>query len=227
MSAIPKPDPTRLVESHRSYAHAIAAEVLRKLPPSVDRDDVRVAAELGLVEAARAFDPGRHVLFKTFAYYRIRGAIYDDLRKAGSLSRQPGLRFEAAANEYMRDYAEGAPAHASPAETLAELQQLAFSVVSSYILSLDSLVREVPDGQPSPEQACADQETSRRVRAALAQMPARNREVLEAYYFADATLDEIGKKLGLSKSWVCRLHAKSLDMLRGLLERPAVQSAAP
>jgi RNA polymerase sigma factor for flagellar operon FliA len=225
MSAIPKPDPTRLVESYRSYAHAIAAEVLRKLPPSVDRDDVRAAAELGLVEAARAFDPSRNVLFKTFAYYRIRGQIYDDLRKAGCLSRQPAARFEAAANEYMKDYTGGPAAPASTADALAELQQLTFSIVSSYVLSLDSLMREVPDSQPSPEQACAERETSRRVRAALAQMPSRNREVLEAYYFGDATLDDIGKKLGLSKSWVCRLHAKSLDMLRELLERPAAQSA--
>lgn len=217
-----------MIESYRSYAHAIAAEVLRKLPPAVDKGDVRAAAELGLVEAARSFDPSRGVLFKTFAYYRIRGAIYDELRKAGCFSRHPKLRFEAAANDYMQDYASASPApQVAPADALAELQQLTSAVVSSYVLSLDALVREVPDGRPSPEEICSRQETRGRIRSALAQLPPKNREVVEAYYFGDATLDEIGRKLGLSKSWVCRLHAKSLEMLRALLEQPSAQSAVP
>ena len=46
----------RLVESHRSYAHAIAGEILRKLPSHVEKDDIQGAAELGLTEAANTFD---------------------------------------------------------------------------------------------------------------------------------------------------------------------------
>src|SRR5882724_3392753 len=88
-------NPNRLIEAYRSYSHAISAEILKKLPSSVDRDDVIGAAELGLVEAAQNFDPTRGVLFKTFAYYRIRGAIYDSLRKVGRLKGEPRVRFEA------------------------------------------------------------------------------------------------------------------------------------
>ena len=76
-----RPDVDQLINAYRSYAHAIASEMLRKLPPHIERDDIIGAAELGLVEAARAFDPNRGVLFKTFAFYRIRGAVYDGLRK--------------------------------------------------------------------------------------------------------------------------------------------------
>ncbi|MGH9630030.1 MAG: sigma-70 family RNA polymerase sigma factor, partial [Bryobacteraceae bacterium] len=83
MPELPRTDPDRLIETYRSYSHAIAAEILKKLPPAVDRDDVIGAAELGLVEAVRNFDASRSVLFKTFAYYRIRGAVYDALRKMG------------------------------------------------------------------------------------------------------------------------------------------------
>src|ERR1700732_1691603 len=100
---VPKPGADRLVETFRSYSHAIAAEVLRKYP-AIARDDIIGAAELGLVEAAQNFDPSRGVLFKTFAYYRIRGAIYDALRKMGCLKGETKLHFEAGANEYMKDY---------------------------------------------------------------------------------------------------------------------------
>src|SRR5262249_49402697 len=102
--------PNRLIEAYRSYAHAISAEVLKKVPPSVDRDDVIGAAELGLVEAAQNFDPLRGVLFKTFAYYRIRGAIYDALRRMGWLKGDATLRFEAGANDYLKDYSEAGAA---------------------------------------------------------------------------------------------------------------------
>src|SRR5215467_8272272 len=133
-------NPNRLIEAYRSYAHAIAAEVLKKVPPSVDRDDVIGSAELGLVEAAQNFDPSRGVLFKTFAYYRIRGAIYDALRKMGWLKGEPKLRFEAGANEYLKDYTEAAGGEPVPASTAyGELQQLTTAVLTSYMLSLDGL----------------------------------------------------------------------------------------
>src|ERR1043165_4246470 len=95
-----------LVERYRSYAHALAAEFIRKIPAQVDRDDVVGYAELGLVEAARTFDPANGVHFKTFSYYRIRGAIYDGLRKLGGLPREfyRQLKMEGAANAYLEDY---------------------------------------------------------------------------------------------------------------------------
>ncbi|MBI3472861.1 MAG: FliA/WhiG family RNA polymerase sigma factor, partial [Candidatus Solibacter usitatus] len=82
-----KQDTGKMIEAYRSYAHAVAAEVIRKMPSSVEKSDLLGAAELGLVEAANAFDPGRGVLFKTFSYYRIKGAVYDCLRKMGWFSK--------------------------------------------------------------------------------------------------------------------------------------------
>jgi|SRR5215831_5630843 len=214
-------NPNRLIEAYRSYAHAIAAEVLKKVPPSVDRDDVIGSAELGLVEAAQNFDPSRGVLFKTFAYYRIRGAIYDALRRTGWLKGEALLRFEAGANEYLKDYTEASPAApAGPTAALGELQQLTSAVLTSFMLSLDAFKFEVADPKNvSVEDALLDQDTKRQLKNALAQLPENNRRLIELYYFQDATLEEIGRVLGLSKSWVCRMHAKSLDMLRALMTR--------
>ena len=226
MPTVSNASPDRLIETFRSYSHAISAEVLRKYP-AVDRDDIVGAAELGLVEAANNFDPSRGVLFKTFAYYRIRGAIYDSLRKMGWFAKDAArLRFESGANEVLKDYADIAPTASSPEASAEELQDLTTSVVNCYFLSLTSMTEELPEsGVKSAEERYMDREISERLREALAKLPEKNREVLEAYYFQDETLESIGKRLGLSKSWLSRLHAKSLEMLRTVLEEAGVAGA--
>ena len=152
MSSVPKPGADRLVEAFRSYSHAIAAEVIRKFP-TVERDEIRASAEFGLVEAANSFDPSRGVLFKTFAYYRIRGAIYDDLRKMGWFAKDPRLKFESGANEYMKDYAESAPPASSGDDAVRELEDITSSVVNCYFLSLTDTPGELADtGTKSAEE---------------------------------------------------------------------------
>jgi RNA polymerase sigma factor for flagellar operon FliA len=221
-------NPNRLIEAYRSYAHAIVAQIQKRLPSSVDRDDIIGAAELGLVEAARNFDPSRGVLFKTFAFYRIRGAVYDSLRKMGWPMGDARLRFEAGATEYLKDYT-GAGESTVAAPSYGELQQLTSAVLTSYMLSLDRAKFQIADpAAVSAEEALLHRDQLRRVKEAMSKIPATNRLLIEQYYFHDETLEEIGNRLGLSKSWVCRLHAKSLDMLRDLMshtmERPAVSN---
>lgn len=224
---IPRPDTDRLIETYRTYAHALAAEVLRQFP-TVNKDDVRGTAELGLVEAANSFDPSRGVLFKTFAYYRIRGAIYDGLRKMGWFAKDAArLRFESGANDYLKDRAESNPANGTPQDTYQELKETTSAVLNTYFLSLGSVTEELPEvGVPSPEARYLNEERNEKLRVALSHLPPRNRQVLEEYYFRDQTLEAIGERLGLSKSWTSRLHAKSLELLRGALERAGLSSAA-
>ena len=208
---------TRLIEANVPYAHALAAEVVRKLPPDLERKDIQGWAELGLVEAANAFDGTRGVQFKTFAYYRIRGAIYDGLRKMGwyPKSQYQQMRFEMAANEYMRD-ASGEPPAAGTAEAqLQDLKETTGNLMTCYMLSLDEMQEEpVDQKQMSAEEVVVQSEQKRNIRWLLNKLPEINRVVLEGFYFGGLTLDQIGAKLGLSRSWVCRLHAKSLAMLR-------------
>src|SRR5215831_8194671 len=216
-------NPNRLIEAYRSYAHAIAAEIRKRLPSSVDRNDIIGAAELGLVEAARNFDPSRGVLFKTFAFYRIRGAVYDAMRKMGWLMGDARFRFEARANEYLKDYTEpGAVEAAVAAASYGELRQLTSAVLTSYMLSLDGAKLQIADpAAVSAEEALLQRDQIRRVKEAISKLPENNRLLIEQYYFHDETLEEIGNRLGLSKSWVCRLHAKSLDMLRDIMSHKA------
>lgn len=216
-----------LIESHRGYARALAADVLRGLPQQVLREDLEAAAELGLVEAAQAFDSSFGVLFKTFAYYRIRGAIYDALRKMTWFSKSlyDKYKFEMAANEYLGDYAgEGQTTSTPPLRQAASITD---TLASCYLLSLDTEGMDRADQNVvSAEKQAIANEMHAKLRDALEQMPPKNREVLRGYYFEDLSLEEIGERLGLSKSWVCRVHARSLELLRDELAAMGVVPSA-
>src|SRR5579872_5609272 len=126
MQAGPPPEIENLVEMHRSYAQALAAQILRGMPSRVDRLEINAAAELGLVEAASSYDARRGVQFKTFAYYRIRGAVYDCLRKmnwtTNTVRRQ--LVADRGANDYLRDYTEAAAPARDAASAGRELERI-------------------------------------------------------------------------------------------------------
>ncbi|MCW5964621.1 MAG: sigma-70 family RNA polymerase sigma factor [Bryobacterales bacterium] len=63
-----------------------------------------------------------------------------------------------------------------------------------------------------------EEQTRTRLHEALTRLPEKNQTVLRGYYFEELSLEQIGERLGLSKSWVCRVHAKSLELLREELE---------
>lgn len=212
----------RLIEAHVSYSHAIAAEVIRKLPADIDRKDIQGWAELGLVEAANSFDPSRGVQFSTFAYYRIKGAIYDGLRKMGWYSKgvYRQMRFEAHANEYLQDLSSETLPPGSPEGQLKHIRNVTANLISCYMLSLEAMPQEPEDqSKLSAEEQVLRSQQSKNLRSSLARLPETNRRVLDFCYFQGLTLEETGRKMGLSKSWVCRLHAKSLEMLRQELTR--------
>jgi len=112
-------------------------------------------------------------------------------------------------------------------------------VVTSYLLSMDASNTEIADPNAvSAEEMLVTHEAQEQLQAALGQLPENNRRLIEDYYFRDATLEEIGGRLGLSKSWMCRMHARTLEMLRDLMEKanqapvrnqaqPIATSAAP
>ncbi|HVI80768.1 MAG TPA: sigma-70 family RNA polymerase sigma factor [Candidatus Acidoferrum sp.] len=228
--ASPRAEVDRLIEAHVSYSHAIAGEVTRKLPPDVDKKDIQGWAELGLVEAANSFDHSRGVQFKTFAYYRIKGAIYDGLRKMGWYSKglYHQMRFEMHANEYLQDLSSETPPPGSPESQLQDMKGVTANLISCYMLSLETMPQEPEDqSKVSAEEQALRNQQSRNLRTSLAQLPETNRRVLEYCYFQGLTLEETGRKMGLSKSWVCRLHAKSLELLRQQLTRLTAMRVQP
>jgi RNA polymerase sigma factor FliA len=223
----------QLVEKHLSLVQAIARKVKKTLNASIELDDLVGYGSKGLVEAAERFDARHGVAFTTFAYYRIRGAIYDGLRAMGWYSRADYARYRAEerANEYLRNRAEregagqaqaGAAGGTSPspseAATLAEVHEILSSVATVHITSLEAASSVPDESLPAADVAVDNHRLSRRVRQAVAALPDKERRLMELYYFADKNLEEAGAELGLSKSWACRLHARAVELLRDAMD---------
>lgn len=223
----------RLVEEHLHLVHAIASKLKHRLGKTMESGDLIGYGTQGLIEAAKKFDPGQGTAFSTFAYYRIRGAMFDGMRAMGWYSRSDYARFRAeerateylaaaAAREGVEQVAAGASASTNKAEILDQVADLLAGVAAVHITSMEG-ARELPDDRfQVADQALEDAEDRTRVRQALATLPEKERALMELYYFSDLNLESAGKQLGLSKSWACRLHSRAVDRLR-----EALQGAAP
>jgi RNA polymerase sigma factor FliA len=221
-------DKDDLVRKHLALVEGIARKVKRTLGGTMEIDDLVGYGRKGLVEAAERFDGREGVSFTTFAYYRIRGAMYDGIRAMGWYSRADYARYRAEerANQYLQTQAdqEGAARAQNPAaagaarpdaaETLASVSEVLSGIATIHITSIEAASRVADESLPAPDAAVDTVRLSRRVREALATLPERERQLMELYYFGDKNLEEAGAQLGLSKSWACRLHARAVDLLR-------------
>ena len=222
-----------LIEQYMPYAASIASRVCQSLSSAVDYEEVLCNARLGLLEAAKRFDIDQEVDFRTFAYYRIKGAIYDGLRRSGWLPRTlyAKIKFEEAANEYLQNRSLGCATEKvdrglqdkvednSVAETVN-------SLASIYIISLDaSEDMDVEDkDSANVEQRTEFMQVRRHMRDAIGTLPDKEKQLIMMYYFQNKTLEEVGGKLGLSKSWTSRLHARALSLLFKRIRNRAIQS---
>jgi len=208
-----------LIEKYLPYATSISTKMARTLPADIDFDDILCNARLGLLEAAKRFDEKYGVDFRTFAYYRIKGAIYDGLRKTGWIPRSlySKIKFEQAANEYLEANAKRMDSKSEfLKKELTDISDSINSVASIYVMSIDSLEDfEVEDEEAKRaiEHKAEFQRVKEKVCDAIESLPDKERKLIKMYYFQKKTLEEIGEQLDLSKSWTSRLHARGLELL--------------
>jgi RNA polymerase sigma factor FliA len=207
-----------LIASGMKYARHLATKLSQELPPSVPLDDLLSAAHLGLVDAARRFDPERGAQFTTFAHYRIRGAILDHVRDASA--SQPHYRARVAAESALDALVEarlGSTVNTlerdDAASVLADL--LGEMAVTCTLTEIAEETR--PEVPPDPESVATSIERRRRLDEALDTMPEREGTLLRAVYFQQQTIEQAGAAMGLSKSWASRLHARAVTSLKARL----------
>lgn len=183
-----------LVVAHTALVYSIATKVSHayRVPDSVQ--DLCGYGYLGLIEAATRYRPESRVPFVSFAYHRVRGAIVDGLRRQGWQTRA----------EY--------------AAQLRSARANADSSVASAVMAAPVLSAEITESIAGDEETRVGIEDSLDLRRAVAELPELERNVLDRYYFADQTLEEIAVALGVTKSWVCKLHARGIELVRTRLE---------
>jgi RNA polymerase sigma factor for flagellar operon FliA len=227
-----------LIEKYRPYVRSIVSKVMKTISRDVDFDDLVGYGELGLIEAADRFDPKYNVNFMTFAYYRIRGAVYDGLRGMGWVSRSQyaKIRYEQGANHYINsvnERNESTYGSRSVNDEVNQISEVITGLASIFITSLDAseaIQVESEDPESNPYHQTEFKEARRVLQEALEKLPEQEKLLLQYYYYEDVTLEEAGTRLGLSKSWASRLHSRAIQKLHKLvseLNPHADEAAAP
>lgn len=226
--------PAELIEEGQRLVQSLARKVHRGLPAKFELDDLVGYGQLGLAEAARDFDAAQGNKFTTFAFYRVRGAIYDGLSKMSwtSRSRYNRLRYEQMANEALCEQQQSSAA-SSAGSLLDDAQWLRaatekLSVVFLAFLQDDEQGEgteesQIPDPEMSPALSVAAREIHEKLHTLIDSLPDEERLLIRATYFEGDTLQEAANKLGISKSWASRLHAKTLETLAKSLRRYGVE----
>jgi RNA polymerase sigma factor for flagellar operon FliA len=218
-------DTRALIESCQGLVRTIASNIHRRLPPHVELDDLIAYGQVGLAEAARDFDSGRGGQFSTYAYYRVRGAIYDGLSKMSWFSRDQykRVRREQMSNEVLATESETSrPAADQPARADREIRWLrdvsrALAVVHFCTGAGGERDQGLePVGDPSVPgglELASRREMNERLHRMIDELPPEGAALIRATYFDGLTLQEAGRQLGVSKSWASRLHARALERL--------------
>lgn len=192
---------------------------------SVDLADLIAFGFQGLMEAKGRYDASRGVQFNTFAYYRVRGAVIDGVRKMAYLPRHiHALRKSAEAADWALEEAGEERAAAIAAgetptaeKTVAQIDDLLGKLTASFVIAAVGQDEASQSTEPADEVLIAREGTDR-VKKALAALPERERIVVTGMYFEERSLDDIGAQLGISRSWACRIHTKGLRMMRAAIE---------
>jgi RNA polymerase sigma factor for flagellar operon FliA len=205
------------------------------LPPNIEIDDLISSGVIGLMDAIEKYDPTRDNTFKTYAEFRIRGAILDELRaqdwvprsvrdKAKLLDRTT-VKLEAQLGRSPEDTEVATALNVS----LEEFHDLVNQVRPVSLLSIDdqatfsnvdkkSIMNLLESCKLSNPFNQLNVKTIKEVvTTAIEELPEKQRLVLSLYYYEDLNLKEIGKILRVTESRVSQLHAQAISRLRGKL----------
>ena len=231
----------KILLEHLPIVRFLARRIHERLPQHVDIEDLVSAGVVGLMDAFTKFDPAKRVQFRSYAQFRIRGAILDSLRTLDWSPRE--LRRKGRAVEesirVLTSRLGRAPSENEVAEEMAlgldDYQQLLGDLKGLEIGTLhmerneDSGEEELAyvPGRPDedPLFRCLRGELEGRLSEAIQNLPDRERLVMSLYYYEEMTMREIGLALGVVESRVSQVHASAVVHLRAALKDLAGRGA--
>lgn len=225
----------RLILDHLPQVRLIARRIHERLPGSVSLDDLVSTGIIGLISAIDNFDPKMNVKLKTYAEYKIRGAILDSLRGMDWAPRQQRKRVKMIESCIMtlEQKLKRAPSEDEIATALnlttEEYHEWLIDARGINLGSLESssgdedgrdLLRFVSDNEENwPSRLLERSELERILAEAIEKMPYVERTVLSLYYHEELTLREISKVVKLHESRVSQLKSQAILRLRSFMEK--------
>ncbi len=226
----------KLIVEYASLIKYIAQKIAARLPANIELDDLISSGVIGLMDAIDKYDCSRDNKFKTYAEFRIRGAILDELRAQDWVPRS--IREKAKQLERCYSKIEQIKGRQATDEEVCtelginheEFHDLLNQVRSVSLLSYDDLssfskadkrsLHGLNDGNPrapTPFHEVSTAWVKKLVAEAIKELPEKQRLVLSLYYYEDLNLKEIGRVLDVTESRVSQLHTQAVLRLKGKL----------
>lgn len=206
-----------------------------RLPDHIEKDDLINVGIIGLISALQRFDKGRNVKFETYAIFRIRGAILDELRSRDNLSRSARKKDAKLTNALTALQKQlGRQANAEEISGYLGLSLDAYykmlddakgiSILRSGDLPPDyfekyshyDVLKKYDDNDPFS--LLTNNELKKKLKKAIDELPEKERLILSLYYYEELTLREIGMVLEVSESRICQIHSQAVLRLRSILK---------
>lgn len=227
----------KLIMEYAPLIKFIAQKIAVRLPSNIELDDLISSGVIGLMDAIEKYDPSRDNKFKTYAEFRIRGSILDELRAQDWVPRS--VRDKAKLLDRTMIEIEAEKGRAATDEeaaqrlnmTMDEFHDLVNQVRPVSVLSIDDAATFSNVDKKSilnileatkfnnPFTQLNMKSVKDIVTKAIEELPERQRLVLSLYYYEDLNLKEIGKVLRVTESRVSQLHAQAISRLRAKLQQ--------
>lgn len=230
------------LEKYLPVVRNVAKGIHRRLPKQIDLDDLVSAGVIGLVSAAKKFNPRIGTNFRKYAEIRITGAILDEIRKMDTVSRSARQRqtdYERTKRKLEKELkrkpteAEIAKQLGVDMEEFEHYQNKAKPVVTINFDDLGILrdqdkrdiLQYIKDPvSVDPQVEAAYKSLKSEIATCIASLPEKQRVVLTLYYYEEMNLKEIGRMMGLTESRICQLRSKAIKDLKQHLKKRQIQS---
>ena len=237
-SEVPPTLKEQIVLEHTPLIRYIVNRIAVRLPSHIDLDDLHNTGVIGLMDAIEKYDPDKNCKFKTYAEFRIKGAILDQLRSLDWVPRsvrQKSRRLERAYGEVEQRLGRSA-SEEEVADSLGlqidKFHELLNQVRGISLVNLEEIRGSGPDGDrngsfadivedvhsENPFASLKLQEMKEIIGDTIATLPEKERLVVSLYYYEDLNMKEIGSILGITESRVCQIHTKAVLRLRSKLK---------
>lgn len=235
-AAIGGDDRERIVEEFLPYIRYSARRLRWRLTPSLAEEDLVSAGVAGLLDALRRFDDGR-VKLRTYAEYRIRGAMLDALRAADIVPRSARDRIKAArqAHANLERELKRMPDDAEVAKemgiALGDYHRILGEMGWAIVVRFEDVegrsgevgeqtVHDVLHGRAAQDPLTLLEGERRKdlLAGVVEELPEKERLVVSLYYRDEMTMKEIGAVLGLTEGRVCQLHSQAILRMRARLD---------
>ena len=222
-SKVQKDQRDQLIVNHLSLVKRIAYHLLSRLPSTVQVDDLIQAGMLGLIEAAKNYDPSQGASFETYAGIRIRGAILDEVRHGDWSPRslhKKMRQINEAAREIENQTGRDARDHEIADKLSISLDDYHVVLRESSAIKMSSLSyseegheQDIPM-EKEPLSELHNEGFQQALTRSISELPEREQMIMSLYYNEELNFKEIGQVLEVSESRVCQIHTQTMATLR-------------